>query len=80
MSDQIVEVELRWHMDEVQLETDRLLLRMWREEDFEPYAKMCEDEDIMRFIGGKRSVAWKPGGTLLISSDTGICLAMATGQ
>jgi len=24
-------------MDEVQLETDRLILRMWREEDFEPY-------------------------------------------
>ncbi len=40
-------------MDEVQLETDRLLLRMWREEDFEPYAKMCEDPDVMRYIGDR---------------------------
>lgn len=49
-------------MDEMQLETDRLLLRMWRNEDFEPYAKMCEDEDIMRYIGGKplsRLEAWR---------------------
>jgi RimJ/RimL family protein N-acetyltransferase len=49
-------------MEEVQLETARLLLRMWREEDFEPYAKMCEDEDIMRYIGGKplnRLEAWR---------------------
>jgi RimJ/RimL family protein N-acetyltransferase len=49
-------------MNEVQLETDRLLLRMWRNEDFEPYAKMCEDEDIMRYIGGKplsRLEAWR---------------------
>ncbi len=49
-------------MDEVQLETDRLLLRMWREEDFEPYAKMCEDPDVMRYIGGKpfnRLEAWR---------------------
>ncbi len=49
-------------MDEVQLETDRLILRMWREEDFEPYAKICEDADVMRYIGGKpfsRLEAWR---------------------
>jgi RimJ/RimL family protein N-acetyltransferase len=41
-------------VDEIQLETDRLLLRMWREEtDFETYAAMCADEDVMRYIGGK---------------------------
>jgi len=49
-------------MGEVQLETERLLLRMWREDDFEPYAKICEDPDVMRYIGGKpfnRLEAWR---------------------
>ena len=50
-------------MNEIQLETDRLLLRMWREEtDFETYAEMCADEDIMRYLGGKtfsRLEAWR---------------------
>ena len=41
-------------MKEVQLETDRLLLRMWREEtDFKPYAEMCADPEVMRYLGGK---------------------------
>lgn len=40
-------------MKEVTLETDRLLLRMWREEDFEPYAEMCADPNVMRYLGGK---------------------------
>lgn len=49
-------------MDPIQLETDRLLLRMWRESDFEPYAKMCANPDVMRFLGGKtfdRLEAWR---------------------
>ena len=50
-------------MNEVQLETDRLLLRMWREEtDFEPYAEMCADPEVMRYLGGKpftRLEAWR---------------------
>jgi len=41
-------------MKEVQLETERLLLRMWREEtDFEPFAEMCADPEVMRYLGGK---------------------------
>jgi RimJ/RimL family protein N-acetyltransferase len=36
---------------------------MWREEtDFEPFAKMCADENVMRFLGGKpldRLEAWR---------------------
>ena len=41
-------------MKEVQLETERLLLRMWREEtDFEPFAQMCADPEVMRYLGGK---------------------------
>jgi RimJ/RimL family protein N-acetyltransferase len=50
-------------MGEVKLETDRLILRMWREEsDFEAYAKMCADEEVMRYLGGKafsRLEAWR---------------------
>lgn len=33
------------------LETERLLLRPFREADHEPYAAMCADEEVMRFIG-----------------------------
>jgi RimJ/RimL family protein N-acetyltransferase len=40
-------------MDKPVLETDRLLLRMWRLEDFEPYALMCADPEIMRYLGGR---------------------------
>ncbi len=46
----------------MQLETERLLLRMWREEDFEAYAQMCADPEVMRFLGGKpftRAEAWR---------------------
>jgi RimJ/RimL family protein N-acetyltransferase len=49
-------------MTPVQLETDRLILRMWREEDFEAYEKLCADPEVMRFLGGKaldRLEAWR---------------------
>lgn len=49
-------------MDEVRLETERLILRMWRESDFEPYAEMCADTEVMRYIGGKpmtKAEAWR---------------------
>lgn len=36
----------------VEIETDRLLLRGWRDEDLEPYARMCADPEVMRYIGG----------------------------
>ena len=45
------------------LETERLLLREWREEsDFEAYAEICADEEVMRYMGGKpftRLEAWR---------------------
>ena len=45
------------------LETERLLLREWREEsDFETYAEICADEVVMRYMGGKpfsRLEAWR---------------------
>ena len=46
----------------IQLETERLLLRQWKLEDFDTYEKMCADEVIMRYIGGKtfnRIEAWR---------------------
>ena len=49
-------------MNKVQLETDRLILRQWREEDFEPYAEICADEQVMRYLGGKtftRAETWR---------------------
>jgi RimJ/RimL family protein N-acetyltransferase len=45
-----------------QLETDRLILRMWRNEDFDAYAEMCADPEVMRYLGGKtfdRLEAWR---------------------
>jgi len=45
------------------LETERLILRQWREEtDFEAYARMCADPEVMRYLGGKpftRLEAWR---------------------
>jgi RimJ/RimL family protein N-acetyltransferase len=49
-------------MNEVTLETDRLILRMWREADFEAYAELCADPEVMRYLGGKvfdRTEAWR---------------------
>jgi RimJ/RimL family protein N-acetyltransferase len=49
-------------MADVELETERLLLRMWRNDDFEAYAKMCSDPEVMRYLGGKtfdRLEAWR---------------------
>ncbi len=45
-----------------QLETDRLVLRMWRNEDIEFYANMCADPEVMRYLGGKsfnKLEAWR---------------------
>jgi RimJ/RimL family protein N-acetyltransferase len=46
----------------VTLETERLLLRMFRNEDFEAYAEFCADPDVMRYLTGKpmtRVEAWR---------------------
>jgi RimJ/RimL family protein N-acetyltransferase len=52
-----------------QLETQRLILRGWREQDFEAYAEMCGDSEVMRYIGaGKplsRDESWRNMAMLL---------------
>jgi RimJ/RimL family protein N-acetyltransferase len=55
-------------MAEVQLETDRLIMRMWRTDDFEPYLELCSDLEVMRFLGGKaldRYECWKHMGFMV---------------
>jgi RimJ/RimL family protein N-acetyltransferase len=47
----------------VTLETDRLILRMLRASDFDAYAEMCADPEVMRHIGDGqplvRALAWR---------------------
>jgi RimJ/RimL family protein N-acetyltransferase len=33
------------------LETDRLVLRAWEDDDLDAYAALCADRDVMRYIG-----------------------------
>ena len=43
------------------LETERLILRSWREEDLDPLSRMSADGEVMRFLGGavSRNDAWR---------------------
>jgi RimJ/RimL family protein N-acetyltransferase len=43
------------------LETERLRLRSWREEDLDAFADFCADEESRRFLGGVRTRedAWR---------------------
>jgi RimJ/RimL family protein N-acetyltransferase len=50
-------------LNPVELETDRLKLRMWRESDLDAYAEMCADPMVMRYLGPgtvfTRADAWR---------------------
>jgi RimJ/RimL family protein N-acetyltransferase len=43
------------------LETERLRLRAWRAEDCVPFAEMCADDALMRYVGGVMDpiAAWR---------------------
>ena len=45
----------------MELETERLLMRQWREDDFEAYAEFRSKEETARFVGGvlNRYDAWR---------------------
>jgi RimJ/RimL family protein N-acetyltransferase len=53
----------------VTLETDRLILRMLRASDFDAYAEMCADAEVMRYIGDgqpvARPMAWRGLATMV---------------
>lgn len=53
----------------VTLETPRLRLRQFRESDWEPYAAMCADPDVMRYLGTgvtlSRDDAWRSIASIL---------------
>ncbi|MBV9956810.1 MAG: GNAT family N-acetyltransferase, partial [Acidobacteria bacterium] len=34
----------------IELETERLLLRMWRQDDFEAVARLLADPEVMRYV------------------------------
>jgi RimJ/RimL family protein N-acetyltransferase len=36
---------------DIMLDTPRLKMRAFREEDFQPYAAMCADPEVMRYLG-----------------------------
>ena len=46
---------------DIQIETDRLILRLPHRDDFDAYAEMIGDEETARYIGGQmtRSAAWR---------------------
>jgi RimJ/RimL family protein N-acetyltransferase len=39
------------------LETERLVMRGWRDEDYEPWAEICADDEVMRSLGRERGIA-----------------------
>jgi RimJ/RimL family protein N-acetyltransferase len=44
----------------ITLETERLTLRMFRQEDFQHYAQLCADTEVMRYLGeGKTLESWE---------------------
>ena len=53
----------------ITLQTERLLLRMFREDDLEPYATMCADPEVMRYLGDGRPLsradAWRQMAMIL---------------
>jgi RimJ/RimL family protein N-acetyltransferase len=48
-------------VNEVKLETERLVLRWFREEDFPAYVEIATDAEVMKFIGGQQTQleAWR---------------------
>ena len=50
------------------LETDRLVLRAWRDDDLDPFSQMMADADVARFIAGSalsRNDAWRTMATFI---------------
>lgn len=54
-------MESNLHLNDIRIETERLILRQPRIEDFERYAELLGNEAAARYIGGQlsRSAAWR---------------------
>jgi RimJ/RimL family protein N-acetyltransferase len=56
-------------MKEVVLETERLMLRWFREDDFEQFCEMCADAEVMRFLGDGKPMepmdVWRQMATIM---------------
>jgi RimJ/RimL family protein N-acetyltransferase len=56
-------------MKEVTLETERLLLRWFREDDFEDFCRICAEPEVMRFLGDGQPMApmevWRQMATFM---------------
>ena len=55
-----------------EVETQRLILRQWRPEDFEAYAAYYADPELARFVGGRstREAAWRRLASLIPRSGS----------
>ncbi len=55
--------KLAMEMNEVRLETERLLLRWFRDDDLDQYKRICADPEVMRFLGDGKPMsaleAWR---------------------
>jgi RimJ/RimL family protein N-acetyltransferase len=53
----------------IEIDTPRLRLRKFRNEDHDPYAALCADEDVMRYLGTgvvlTRAEAWRSMAAIL---------------
>ncbi|MCI4566497.1 GNAT family N-acetyltransferase [Lysobacter sp. CFH 32150] len=74
-------------LSEIQLETDRLTLRVQRAEDFEGFAELLGDEEACRYIGGHmpRAAAWRkflqmPGAWLIQGFGMFAVIEKASGE
>jgi len=56
-------------MNELRLETERLVLRMFREDDLEQYARICADPEVVRYLGDGQTLnrveAWRQMATIV---------------
>src|SRR4051794_16654739 len=57
-------------MQPPRLRTDRLLLREFRPEDVEPHHEMSQDDEVQRFLGGRKP-AYDAFGTLATHAGNG---------
>ena len=46
----------------IEIETRRLLLRGWRDADLAPYARICADSEVMRYIGSGSTLTAEQSG------------------